>query len=276
MKHGDSLPEESRGEIVIKGPNVSSGYLGRPDLNGAVFSGERRARLSNRRSREDFVTDYFFSKAGSTTKSSSMAIELNSAISRRTCARFRWFVMPPCCPLSKNGKTQWLAGFVLPRSKFQTTELTPNDHASRTIERRLPDYMLPRKFFVVEAFPLITANGKSTNGSWPNRCDSVRGFHLLRAASLRRSPDAGSRILSAAPTGAGRCCSPQLVRRHSVSVQSRKSARRPEVARNLVGGRIWSLAMDSNARLRGGSRARGLFFSIAIWAVYSFPWHWRK
>src|SRR3989475_7574026 len=34
---GETLPANERGEIVIAGPNVSLGYLGRPDLTAAVF-----------------------------------------------------------------------------------------------------------------------------------------------------------------------------------------------------------------------------------------------
>src|SRR5256885_10320739 len=36
-KAGGTLPAKSQGEIVIAGPNVSPGYLGRPDLTEAVF-----------------------------------------------------------------------------------------------------------------------------------------------------------------------------------------------------------------------------------------------
>src|SRR5205814_8893227 len=34
---GEILPANERGEIVIAGPNVSPGYLGRPDLTATVF-----------------------------------------------------------------------------------------------------------------------------------------------------------------------------------------------------------------------------------------------
>src|SRR6059058_3421922 len=44
-ERGEALPANKRGEIVIAGPNVSPGYLGRPDLTAAVFfqHGSQRA-----------------------------------------------------------------------------------------------------------------------------------------------------------------------------------------------------------------------------------------
>src|SRR5947208_6835119 len=43
-ERGEALPANERGEIIIAGPNVSPGYLGRPDLTAAFFFQHRGQR----------------------------------------------------------------------------------------------------------------------------------------------------------------------------------------------------------------------------------------
>ena len=86
---GEALPANKRGEIIIAGPNVSPGYLGRPDSQQMLFSNIAVSALIVPAIGGDFVTICFFSKAASMSKSSSTDIASNSAISNRTCERCR-------------------------------------------------------------------------------------------------------------------------------------------------------------------------------------------
>jgi len=62
---------------------------------------------------------------------------------------------------------------------------------------------------------------ESTGLAWPSRCDSLRGFHLFRTATLRSRPDSHSRLLGA-QVGAGRswrlwrCCSCSITKSFNV------------------------------------------------------------
>jgi D-alanine--poly(phosphoribitol) ligase subunit 1 len=62
-------------------------------------------------------------------------------------------------PVSKNGKVQWLAGFVVPNSRSNGFEHDLTTKLRDSLRTRLPAYMVPRKFFLVDKFP-ITTNGK--------------------------------------------------------------------------------------------------------------------
>ena len=62
-------------------------------------------------------------------------------------------------PIVKNGKVQWLAGFVVPSADFEAADPGLTTTLRERLRERLPAYMLPRKFVIMDTFP-ITANGK--------------------------------------------------------------------------------------------------------------------
>ena len=62
-------------------------------------------------------------------------------------------------PVSKNGRPQWLAAFVLPASADAQNSSRLSSVLRTLLSKRLPAYMLPRKFLVLDHFPL-TPNGK--------------------------------------------------------------------------------------------------------------------
>src|SRR5207245_1904152 len=57
---GETLPANTRGEIVIAGPNVSPGYLGRPDLTAAAFFEPRHRRAYRTGDQGRFRYDILF------------------------------------------------------------------------------------------------------------------------------------------------------------------------------------------------------------------------
>src|SRR5262249_28752915 len=62
-------------------------------------------------------------------------------------------------PVVKNGKVQWLAAFVVPSEDSKRAEQSLTAAIRERLRQCLPPYMFPRKFIVIDAFPL-TANGK--------------------------------------------------------------------------------------------------------------------
>src|SRR5260370_33836060 len=85
-----------------------------------------------------------------------------------------------------------------------------------------------------------------------NHCDSVRGFHFLWPASLRSCSHADSRSAETRELalGASTDCD------HAVDPVSDKTENRRTrgTARNLDRHRIWNLAVDGNAGVRGNRR----------------------
>jgi D-alanine--poly(phosphoribitol) ligase subunit 1 len=153
------LPPGSRGEIVIKGPNVSPAYLARPDLTAAHFfeeGGQRAYRTGDwGRFRDGLL--FFEGRIDNQIKLNGYRIELGDLE-----ANLRALPMvrdAAVIPVVKNGKVQWLAGFVVPSEDFEAPDPGLATTLRERLRERLPAYMLPRKFVIIDAFP-ITANGK--------------------------------------------------------------------------------------------------------------------
>jgi D-alanine--poly(phosphoribitol) ligase subunit 1 len=83
-RSGETLPANEQGEIVIAGPNVSLGYLARPDLTEAVFfdHGGRRAYRTGDQGR--FHDGLLFLRAVWIRSSSSAVTASNLATSKQT------------------------------------------------------------------------------------------------------------------------------------------------------------------------------------------------
>jgi D-alanine--poly(phosphoribitol) ligase subunit 1 len=153
------LPPGSRGEIVVKGPNVSPGYLARPDPTATHFfeeSGQRAYRTGDwGRFRDGLL--FFEGRIDSQIKLNGYRIELGDVESNlRALPVVRDAVV---LPILKNGKVRLLAAFIVPSANLEPADPALTTTIRERLRERLPAYMLPRKFVIVDAFP-ITANGK--------------------------------------------------------------------------------------------------------------------
>ena len=162
-EHGSVAAEGERGEMMIVGPNVSPGYLGRPDLTEAVFFEEVDGQQAYRtgdwgRWRDGWL--YFEGRQDSQIKLHGYRIELSdieenllSLVGVRECV---------VVPVSRHGSVQFLTAFVVPTNDSPAEE----DHSAVTevlrsqLAERVPAYMLPRKIYLQPSLP-ITANGKA-------------------------------------------------------------------------------------------------------------------
>ena len=154
------LPAGERGEIVISGPNVSPGYLNRPELNETAFfhlDGQRAYRTGDWGRYRDGML-FFEGRIDNQVKLHGHRIEpADVEANLRALAGVRDAVV---LPVLRQGAVDSLAAFVIlneqpPRSDFQLAcELK-----AQMIER-LPAYMIPRKFSFMESFPM-NANGKA-------------------------------------------------------------------------------------------------------------------
>ena len=165
LQHDDGTtpPDGERGEIIIAGPNVSPGYLGRPDLTANAFfdhGGSRAYRTGDCGTRQGGLL-YFEGRQDSQVKLHGYRIELDDIEENflafadvRECA---------VVPVTKSGAVQFLVAFVVPDGPCpETTAGTTaaTDHYRAELAERLPAYMLPRKIYLRPFLPLTT-NGKA-------------------------------------------------------------------------------------------------------------------
>ena len=158
-------PPGERGEMIIAGPNVSPGYLGRPDLTARSFfdqpdNGSRSYRTGDWGRWRDGLL-YFEGRQDSQIKLHGYRIELADIEANflalpevRDCA---------VVPVVRRGAVQFLAAFVVPGGPCpvgpsETAALADNLRAA--LGQRLPAYMLPRNIHLRPFLPL-TANGKA-------------------------------------------------------------------------------------------------------------------
>jgi D-alanine--poly(phosphoribitol) ligase subunit 1 len=153
------LSANERGEIIIAGPNVSPGYVGRPDLAARAFFEYRGLRAYKTgdlgRFRDSLLC--FEGRIDEQIKLSGYRIELGDVEANlRALPSVRDAVV---IPVIKSGAAQSLTAFVTLLSRNETSDFMSVHNLRSQLGQRLPVYMLPRKFVFLDAFPM-TANGK--------------------------------------------------------------------------------------------------------------------
>jgi D-alanine--poly(phosphoribitol) ligase subunit 1 len=154
------VSEGERGEIVIIGPNVSPGYLGRADLTEKAFfatDGTSAYRTGDwGRTRDGLI--FFEGRMDGQIKLHGYRIELGDIESHlRNLPQISDAVV---LVAEKNGKPDSLAGFVVLRERGTGSDFDISLQFKKLLGERLPTYMVPRKFWFLDAFPM-TANGKA-------------------------------------------------------------------------------------------------------------------
>jgi D-alanine--poly(phosphoribitol) ligase subunit 1 len=156
---GETLPDNEPGEIVISGPNVSPGYLARPDLTATSFfehCGRRAYRTGDQGRLHDGLL-FFEGRMDSQVKLSGYRIELGDVEANLLALpAVREAVVTP---VIKNGVAQSLAAFVVLSGQTGASHFQLTQSLRQQLADRLPVYMLPRKFVFRDALPLTT-NGK--------------------------------------------------------------------------------------------------------------------
>jgi D-alanine--poly(phosphoribitol) ligase subunit 1 len=158
------LPANQRGEIIIAGPNVSPGYLARPELTADAFfqyRGRRAYRTGDfGRFRDNLL--FFEGRMDEQIKLSGYRIELGDVEANlRALATVRDAVV---IPVIKDGTVPSLVAFVVLAARDDASQFDLSHRLRNQLSERLPTYMLPRKFVFLDAFPM-TANGKVDRNS---------------------------------------------------------------------------------------------------------------
>jgi D-alanine--poly(phosphoribitol) ligase subunit 1 len=157
---GHPVADGERGEIVIAGPNVSPGYVGRPDLTARAFFdldgmpayhtgdwGHFQGRLLFYEGRRD-----------NQIKLHGHRIEIGDVEANlQALSGVRDGVI---IPKMKDGRPDWLAAFVILAEQPDSSEFEVSRALRGQLGALLPAYMLPRKFYFLTTFPM-TVNGKA-------------------------------------------------------------------------------------------------------------------
>jgi D-alanine--poly(phosphoribitol) ligase subunit 1 len=157
---GQVVPDGARGELVIAGPNVSPGYLGRPDLTERAFAtldGAQAYRTGDWGRWQDGLL-FWEGRLDDQVKVAGHRIELGDVEANlRALPGVR---DAAALVLRRPGRPEALAAAVIPAGDDRPAERAALARAlAERLAERLPAYMLPRKLVVLDAFPL-TPNGK--------------------------------------------------------------------------------------------------------------------
>jgi D-alanine--poly(phosphoribitol) ligase subunit 1 len=158
-ENGGEVFANGRGEIIIAGPNVSPGYVGRPDLTARAFFDYRGLRAYKTGDLGRFCDSllFFEGRIDQQIKLSGYRIELGDVEANlRALPTVRDAVV---IPVIKSGAAQSLIAFVTLAARNETSDFKLAHNLRSQLGERLPMYMLPRKFVFLDAFPM-TANGK--------------------------------------------------------------------------------------------------------------------
>jgi D-alanine--poly(phosphoribitol) ligase subunit 1 len=159
-ENGQPVPEGERGEIVIAGPNVSPGYLRRPDLTEKAFMVHQATRAYRTgdwgRNRGGIV--FCEGRMDSQIKLHGHRIELGDMESNlRALEEVADAVV---LPVKKEDRVESVAAFVVLSGPKQGTDFEQAAALKTKLGEKLPPYMIPRKFVFLESFPM-NANGKA-------------------------------------------------------------------------------------------------------------------
>jgi D-alanine--poly(phosphoribitol) ligase subunit 1 len=154
------LPDGERGELVIVGPHVSPGYLGRPDLTTKVFfiwDGERAYRTGDAGHIQDGLV-FFDGRIDNQVKLHGYRIELGD-VEANLCALpgVRDAIV---VPVLRQGQIDSLAACVILTERGSEADFERAQALREALGVRLPAYMVPRRFQFLQAFPMTT-NGKA-------------------------------------------------------------------------------------------------------------------
>lgn len=153
--------DDENGELLILGDSVSPGYFARPDLTGKAFFTDNAAGLRGYRTgdiccRRD-GNYYYCGRADNQLKINGFRVEIEDI--ENNLAQLPNVVRATVLPVWEAGRVQYLAAFLLLEQPDGLGNLKRAVEVRRHLAERLPAYMLPRKIFAVDAFPL-NVNGK--------------------------------------------------------------------------------------------------------------------
>lgn len=160
-REGKILPSGEAGELLLIGDSVSPGYFKRPELNEKAFfldkATGKRGYHTGDLCFEDRGLIYYLGRLDGQVKLNGFRVELEDVESNLT--RVENVARAAVVPVLTDGKVTSLTAFLLLEAPDGLPSLQRSKKIKAALAETLPAYMIPRKFVVVDAFPLNT-NGK--------------------------------------------------------------------------------------------------------------------
>jgi len=156
---GHLLPPGSRGEILIAGPNVSLGYINRPDLTARAFVDHEGQRAYRTGDAGHFEGDllFFEGRLDFQIKLHGYRIELGDIESN--IHRLPDIQDAVVMPVMREDRPEYLVAFAILKSTPSGSDFELSQRMRQELAAQLPEYMVPRKFIFLQEFP-TTPNGK--------------------------------------------------------------------------------------------------------------------
>jgi D-alanine--poly(phosphoribitol) ligase subunit 1 len=158
-EHAKPIPGEGRGEIIIAGPNVSIGYIHRPDLTSRAFfelNDQRAYHTGDWGHYQDGLL-FFDGRMDFQIKLHGYRIEIGDIESNlHALPNVQDAVI---IPVMNNERADYLVAFMILKSNIESSDFEMMREMKRQLSERVPDYMVPRKFVFLPEFP-TTPNGK--------------------------------------------------------------------------------------------------------------------
>ncbi|MCC7119534.1 MAG: D-alanine--poly(phosphoribitol) ligase subunit DltA [Anaerolineales bacterium] len=157
---GRPAPSGERGEIIICGPNVSPGYIHRPDLTERAFfklNGQNAYHTGDwGRSKDGLI--FYEGRIDFQIKLHGYRIELGDIEANlHALPNVQDAVVTP---VMKEERADYLAAFVILKQKTASSDFEIMQAMKKELATRIPDYMIPRRFIFLTEFPM-TSNGKA-------------------------------------------------------------------------------------------------------------------
>lgn len=156
---GNRLPDGEKGEIVIIGPSVSKGYLGKPTLTKRFFfkeKGKRGYRTGDAGVLKDGLLHYK-GRMDFQIKLNGYRMELEEI--EHHLREVSYVQQAVIVPVFEEGRCQSLTAYVIPYPHSFEKDYQLTSAIKKDLANALPKYMVPRKFVYVQTLPM-TNNGK--------------------------------------------------------------------------------------------------------------------
>lgn len=156
------LPEGERGEIIIAGPSVSTGYLNNPELSRKAFFSwyeggrEWHAYRTGDAGLLEKGLLFFFGRLDFQVKLHGYRIELGDI--EENLRQISWIENAVVLPIERKSKVEYLQAFVISNVPIES-EFTAAKELREALCEHLPEYMIPRRIKFLPRMPM-TPNGK--------------------------------------------------------------------------------------------------------------------
>ncbi|MDO4481643.1 MAG: D-alanine--poly(phosphoribitol) ligase subunit DltA [Bacillota bacterium] len=159
---GKSIGDGEKGEIMICGDTVSTGYFKDKEKTDSLFScsGEKSYRTGD----EGYLSDgmlYYCGRIDLQVKLHGYRIELGDI--EANLVQLPEVIRAAVVPKRIDGKIKYLAGFVVCEGELPEDKKEAFARAAKIkegLKKKLPDYMVPKKIVFRESLP-VTDNGKT-------------------------------------------------------------------------------------------------------------------